>query len=106
MTQVAWRLDETADDGGITLRPRGDLDLETAGDFREAVRARALAGVREITVDLAHVEFVDSSGVGALVACWRTCDALGCRFAVANPADQVRAILRVTGLEDLLTIAA
>ncbi len=106
MTQVAWRLDETADDGGITLRPQGDLDLETAGEFREAVRSRALAGAREITVDLGDIQFVDSSGVGALVACWRTCEALGCRFAVANPASQVRAILRVTGLENLLTTAA
>ncbi len=105
MTQVAWRLDETADDGEVTLRPQGDLDLDTAGELREAVRARALAGARAIRVDLAEVDFVDSSGVGALVVCRRTCDDLGCGFAVANPSGSAQAILRVTGLDRLLVAA-
>jgi anti-sigma B factor antagonist len=51
----------------VTLVERR-LDARSAGDFREKMTEFIAAGQRRIVLDLAHVEFVDSSGLGVLVS--------------------------------------
>jgi anti-sigma B factor antagonist len=62
------RIDVNQCNGVTLVRPQGErLDLEMSVEFR-AILLRAIeAGRRQLVVDLAAIEFIDSSGLGALV---------------------------------------
>ena len=47
---------------------RGSLDIATAPSMRAALIEAAEEGKHDIVVDLRQVEFLDSTGLGALVA--------------------------------------
>ena len=47
------------------VRPRGDVDAYSVGEFREGLAG--LAGVSRLLVDLSEVPFMDSAGLGALI---------------------------------------
>lgn len=47
------------------LRPQGDIDAYSVGQFREALSA--LAEVPRLLIDLSQVPFMDSAGLGALI---------------------------------------
>jgi anti-anti-sigma factor len=53
-------------------------------------------------VDLAALTYIDSVGIGLLVASRRRLDAEGRTFSVRNPAPQVRRLLEITGLIEYL----
>ena len=78
------------DDCGMrqTRRPScvaGEVDLATAPELRLALMA--ITG--DVTVDLARVSFMDSSGLGALVAARKRTADPGHRFTVRNESDLV-----------------
>jgi len=92
----------TSDDvGGLRVSLRGDCDLAV----REELVATLLAAVGRaavVTVDLAEVDFLDSSGVHGLVAAHRAAVERGGRVVLENPSASVAAVLEVTGVRDLL----
>ncbi len=47
------------------------LDGVSAADFKAGFEEAWVEGVRNVTVDLAEVEFIDSSGVEALLTVYR-----------------------------------
>ncbi len=52
-------------EGYVLCRPSGELDAYTVAQFREALTE--LADERFVLVDLSHVPFMDSAGLGALI---------------------------------------
>lgn len=92
----------TSDEGaGLRVSLAGDCDLAV----REELVATLLAAVGRsatVTVDLAEVDFLDSSGVHGLVAAHRAAVERGGRLYVTNPSGSVAAVLDVTGLSGLL----
>jgi anti-sigma B factor antagonist len=55
------------------VRPAGNrLDLEVAAEFRAALLELIDGGQHHVVVDLAGVNFIDSSGLGALVSALKT----------------------------------
>jgi anti-sigma B factor antagonist len=49
------------------IAPHGDLDVATVSGFREALRDAVRDGAGPVVVDLSEVDFVDSSGLGAIM---------------------------------------
>jgi anti-anti-sigma factor len=80
----------------------GDIDLASAGRLRTVLVevARRAAGVE---VDLLMVRFIDSAGIGALVAGRNAAHANGCTFRVRRASESARAILEASALLDGLT---
>jgi len=82
---------------------RGECDLAA----REAVTA-ALRGAAErcdtILVDLAELQFLDSSGVHALIAGHHAAVERGGRLYVVNAAGEVARLLDLTGVGELLRL--
>ena len=69
---------EVTDSAGITLvAPRGDLDMAAADQMKRALIKLVDDGKRKVLVDLAQVGYVDSSGMGALVASLKHARTLG-----------------------------
>ena len=51
----------------IVFAPEGELDVARLGEFRAALYDAARQAERLLVVDLSRLEYIDSSGLGALV---------------------------------------
>jgi anti-sigma B factor antagonist len=80
----------------------GELDLVSAPRLRNAITSLRGESIDEVIVDLSDLTYIDSVGIGLLVASRRRLDAEGRAFSVRNPAPQVRRLLEITGLVDYL----
>jgi anti-sigma B factor antagonist len=91
-------------DGTVVIDLRGELDLAV----EQALRQLMLDTVRQLrpphlVIDMLHVSFVDSTGIGALVAGYKAAVAAGTSFRVRRLAPFVARQLKATGLHDRLT---
>ena len=81
------------------------IDAAAAVQFRDAMRGAAEGGHARIVLDLARVSFVDSSGLGAIIAAMkhlgadRTLELAGLQPPVAK-------VFRLTRLDEILKVHA
>lgn len=81
------------------MRLEGELDLHGAEVFREKVDvALEASGVKHILLNLEHVTFIDSSGLGVILGRYKRVSTLGGQMALANVQPQVTRILELSGL--------
>jgi anti-sigma B factor antagonist len=89
--------------GTITLAVTGDVDLGSVELLREAITQAVKAeDARAIVVDLAGVGFLDSTGIGALIAGWRLADDNAKGYRLAEARGMVREVLEVTAVWGLM----
>jgi anti-sigma B factor antagonist len=84
----------------------GELDLYTAPSFRESVlEAAGDTDPPKVIVDFRGLDFIDSSGLGAIVACLKHLRERGGDLALAAPEGSgLRRLLDLTGLDRVLTL--
>jgi anti-sigma B factor antagonist len=87
-----------------TVRCEGDLDIVTSEDVKRQLAALVETGSSTVTLDLRDVGFVDSSGLGALVAVHHFAEAKGAHLVVRSVPTHVRDLFSLTRLDDLLTV--
>jgi len=90
-------------DGVAVLQLDGRLNMVTASCLRDHVGSAVASGQNRIAVDLAGIEFIDSSGLGALINGLKTARQAGGDLRIAAPNDQVKLVLQLTNMERLLT---
>lgn len=93
------------EDGVWVLDLDGELDLTTAGALKGAVEAIVPERPLGLAVDLAHVPFMDSSGISALVAARKKLQDVGAFLAVLRPHPMPRSLLQRTNLDRLLLVS-
>ena len=85
------------------VRCHGRLVSDTAGEVKDVVRPLIASGGR-IVVDLADVNHMDSSGLGALVGLKASAIKQGlCVLEFANMTPRVLELLRLTNLTQMFT---
>lgn len=91
---------------GATLTLRGSVELNAAnaGAFREEARAALTGEHKQIHVDLSQMAFIDSSGLGALIALHKTMCARQGMVRLLNPTPSVLQILELTRLHRIFEI--
>src|SRR5262249_19661336 len=57
----------------VIIEPHGRLTIETAQFFRKAVAKRLNGGWPGLILDLQHVDYMDSAGLGALIQIYTMC---------------------------------
>lgn len=82
-----------------SLSLSGVVDLSTRQELLDRGLA-VLAEDRSVTLDLSSVEFMDSTGIGALVHLAKACERQGKSFAISAVSPRVQRVLEVTGLAD------
>jgi anti-sigma B factor antagonist len=82
----------------------GRLDAETCEGLKHAFVDLVARGVRQATVDMAAVTFLDSSGLSALVAGLKTMRQAGGDLNLAAVRPQARTALRLTLLDTVLHV--
>jgi anti-sigma B factor antagonist len=88
-------------DGGVLVHLRGELDLGSAGRLRRAL-AELQAEADSIVVELRGVEFMDSSGLAALIGARNDAVRAGRTFRVTGAAGSVRLLLDRTATGPIL----
>ncbi|MDG9672868.1 STAS domain-containing protein [Micromonospora sp. DH14] len=90
--------------GCTVLEVRGELDMATSRQLREALQRLVDSGDRQVVVDLAAVGFMDSSGLGALVVMFKALRDAGGRLCLAAVQPAVRNVLTVTSVDQVIDI--
>lgn len=93
---------EHLDAATAVLRPRGRLDMVAAPRLRAAVTDTVAGGHARVVVDLAETTFLDSSGLGALIAGLKTTRQAGGDLRIAGVGEQVRMVLELTQMHTVL----
>jgi anti-sigma B factor antagonist len=101
MQPPQWSCTTVAEDGRIVIRPRGELDLATADDLRDAISS-ALGRGEPTTVDLAGLTFVDSTGLGCFLAAAETARQADVALELLPGGDGVMRLFELTGTLDVL----
>ena len=89
-----------------TVIPRGRVDADTGPQLKITLRDLAAEGVRLIVVDLAEVDFMDSSGLSALVSGLRALRERDGSLHLCRPQPQPLTALRLTMLDRVFPIFA
>lgn len=84
----------------ITLA--GRLTASGAPLLRNAVSDLVTAGEARIVIDMTQLQFVDSSGLGALVGGLKSARVAGGDLRIASVPDAVRTVLHLTNLDRVL----
>jgi anti-sigma B factor antagonist len=90
-----------ARDGAVIVRLAGELDLYNAEDVRTALAQAIDTAPRRIVVDMAAVEFVDSTALGVLIEARARLGHDG--LLLAAPQLETRRTLQISGLDRHLT---
>jgi len=86
------------------VAPGGDLDMAAADQMRRTLTDLVGGGRLKLLVDLGLVAYIDSSGMGALVAAMKHARGAGGDLRLCALQDDVRAIFEMTRLIKALTI--
>ena len=90
-------------DGRVAvLRPTGRLNMVAAPALRSLVESTVAEGQSRIVVDLSQTTFVDSSGLGALIAGLKAARQADGDLRIAEVPQQVMTVLRLTNLDRVL----
>jgi anti-sigma B factor antagonist len=92
-------------DGQVVVVLRGELDVAEAAKVAASLAAVAARG-RNLIVDLEGLEFIDSSGLAALVRARRHARRAGFDLLLAAPQHQVLRMLAITRLIDVFAVHA
>jgi len=92
-------------DGTTTLVCHGRITTDTASIFKSEVKSVS-AGQLYLLVELSDVDFVDSSGLGEVVAAYISAKAAGCELKLINVHPRVNDLLNMTRLASVLREAA
>lgn len=92
----------TDDERVAVLHPMGRLNMVASPAFKNQVEETVAAGGTRIVVDLAEVTFIDSSGLGALIAGLKATRQAGGDLRLAEVPEQVMTVLRLTNLDRVL----
>ena len=83
----------------------GRFTLGTRLSETEAMMLAMLdRGVRKLVLDLSHVDFVDSAGLGIIMRIWGEMQAKGGQFRIAGSHEQVRRLFSITHTASLLSL--
>jgi anti-sigma B factor antagonist len=74
------------------------------GELRDAVRRLVADGKKKIILNLADVDYIDSSGVGELVGCFTTVRNAGGELKLLKLSQKVQDVLHVTKLYTVFDI--
>jgi anti-anti-sigma factor len=88
--------------GSVIVRLAGELDLYNADDVRRALLQAVDAAPEKIVVDMAEVEFVDSTALGVLLEARSKLGRAG--LMLAAPRLETRRTLQVSGLDRHLPV--
>ncbi len=79
------------------------IDASVAAQFKSSIVERIKAGGSTIILDLSNVDFIDSSGLGAIVSSLKAIGPAG-DLVICGPQDAVMSLFRLTRMDRIFQI--
>lgn len=86
------------------LELSGEVDVYTAPQLKESLIEHIESGCPNIVVDLEHVGFIDSSGLGVLVGGLRRAKERSGAIRLVCTRENILKIFRITGLDKVFPV--
>lgn len=97
------KIDTREDRHGIhILELTGEMDLYSSNTLKETVVQLWNDGVTRLVIDLSQLEYVDSSGIGVLLAVYSSSQKRGNRITFAGATGSVMKVIELTKLDGFL----
>jgi len=77
---------------------KGDMDLYNAHELKNVVNKLIEKGISRIVINLEKVDYIDSSGVGALIHIFTSVKRNGYNLRIANVHGSVAKVIKLTKL--------
>ncbi len=87
----------------LVARLSGELDHHSAAELRKSIDHRLDdPDIHNLVLNLEHVSFMDSSGVGVILGRYRLVEERGGKMAVCLIPDGVKKVLEISGLPKII----
>ena len=91
-----------AHEGERIIQLNGPITITTLFGLRDILRAEKTA--KTVILDFSQVPYMDSAGVGAIVNAHVSCLNSGRRLVLVAVQDRIRTLMKVTRVDEVLTI--
>lgn len=91
-------------ENAVVLIVRGRINFETVSVFKKVIRLLIEKGVFNLIIDLGSVTFIDSSGLGAILATKRMLNTAGGDIKIINLGRDIQQVFRLTEIDRLIEI--
>lgn len=96
---------EPAEEGGTTvLTLTGELDIGTVGQLESALAEATGDPPARLCLDLTPLDFIDSTGLAAIIRAHTAVTGAGGRLTVATGQGAVSRTFAITGLDGMITL--
>jgi len=89
----------TADNGVTVVAPTGRLDVAGAPALKDAISEVVKNGTPRVVIDMEGISFVDSTGLGSVIAALQQIRSSQGDLRLAAPNQQVRVVLELATLD-------
>jgi anti-sigma B factor antagonist len=94
------------EDTRAVVRPSGDtIVAATLPELRAKMRGIVAEGVKDLTVDLADVRMVDSSGIGLLIAAYNSLRKVGGQLSLIHVSADLMDLFRTMRMHQHFTVS-
>lgn len=95
---------ETSREGVAILALKGRLTVGESSAVRDKINALIAAGQIKVILNLEHVEYIDSTGLGAMVICFTSLKKAGGALKLVNPNKRNVELLLLTKLHTIFEV--
>ena len=100
----AFRLLVDNADGTAVVRVTGELDLQTAPELESRLLQLATDGANQVVVDMAETDFIDSTGLHALIVAVKQLRVRGGDLIVRAPSPNTARLLQLSGFDTVVQV--
>ena len=80
----------------------GEVDISNAHYLRKQLETALVEVKQNITIDLSELNYIDSTGLGAIIGVYGALKKDGLSVKVLNPKENVKKLLVISGLDRIL----
>ncbi len=88
----------------LIISLRGELDVESSQEMKSEVRKLISSEAPNVVIDLTNVNYVDSSGLGTLIALQKDARFNGGSLSIVGASQQIRRVMKMTNLDKLFEL--
>ena len=95
---------EERNDNVVILKLSGRLDASSSKEMKDKIAVLVKGDAKDLILDMSEVSFIDSSGLGSVVAALRSVHKVGGDIKIAALQEKVMAIFKLTRLHHVFEI--
>lgn len=91
-------------DSKVMISVTGDIEMMSIKEFKEKLLKLGQETEKDIEIDLANVDYIDSSGVGVLISLLKLQKRKGKSVVITEVSDKVLNVLKLSSLADVFNL--